>query len=47
MKNTITEINNSVNGLTSAVDTLEKRTSKLKVGQKKIPRKKKVSKRKT
>lgn len=47
MKIIITEINNSVNGLTSAVGTLEKRTSKLKLGQKKISRKKKVSRRKT
>lgn len=47
MKNIITEINDSINGLTSAVGTLEKRTSKLKLGQKKISRKKKVSRRKT
>ena len=41
MKNSITEINNSTNGTNSAVDTLEKRESKLKLGQKKISRKKK------
>lgn len=47
MENTITEINNSINGITSAVGTLEKRTSKLKLGQNKISRKKKISRRKT
>ena len=41
MKNTITKINNSISGITSAEDTLEKRNSKWKLGQKKISRNKK------
>lgn len=32
MKNTITDIKNSINGISSTIDTCEERNSKLKLG---------------